>query len=338
MIRDSLSKLVERKSLSDVEMRACVSEIMMGEATPGQIGAFLAAMRMKPESAGEIASAMMAMRKFMVPVKPKTTEPLLDIVGTGGDAVKTFNVSTCAAIIASAAGCKVAKHGNRSFTSKCGSADVLEALGVKVGLDAEKCAEMIDRIGIAFMFAPTHHPAMKFAGPVRKEIGFRTIFNLLGPLTNPAMAQTMVVGVYEKDLVEKTANVLKNVGVGHALVLHGLDGLDEFSNVGQTFVAELSGKKISTKTFSPKDFGFKKAKAEDIAGGSAEENAKIILAILSNEENGAKLDIVLFNAGAGIFVNGKAKSIKDGIAIARSAIESGAALRKLEQLKGLSNR
>jgi len=338
MIRESLSKLVERKNLSDEEMRACISEIMTGEATQGQIGAFLCAMRMKPETVDEVASAMRAMRKFMVSVKPKTRGPLLDIVGTGGDAVKTFNVSTCAAIVASAAGCKVAKHGNRSFTSKCGSADVLEALGVKVGLSAEKNAELIDEIGIAFMFAPTHHPAMKFVGPVRKEIGFRTIFNLLGPLSNPAQAQTMVMGVYDKGLVEKTANVLKNVGIEKALVLHGLDGLDEFSTIGETFVVELSDGKISSHTFSPSDFGLKKAGPADIAGGSAEENAKTILSILRGNEKGAKLDIVLLNAGAGIFVNGKAKSIADGIAVARSAVESGAALKKLELLKGLSNK
>ncbi|MGB9613653.1 MAG: anthranilate phosphoribosyltransferase, partial [Candidatus Margulisiibacteriota bacterium] len=276
------------------------------------------------------------MREHAVNIYPHT-KYLVDTCGTGGDVAGTFNISTVSALVAAAAGVAIAKHGNRSVSSRCGSADVLEALGVKIDIEPKKVEECIDQVGIGFIFAPNFHRAMRFAAPTRKEIGIRTVFNILGPLTNPAHACAQVLGVFREDLTETMAKVLNNLGVKHALVVYGTDGLDEISISDKTKVSHLHEGKVETYFIRPEDFGLPCGKKEEILGGSVAENAEIVLRILKNEEKEAKRRIVLLNAAAAIFVGGKAKDLKEGVSLAKESIESGSAYRKLEELIKFTN-
>jgi len=336
MLKNYIKRIVERKNLSREEAGLAMDTIMKGEATPSQIAAFITALRMKGETADEITGLAEKMREHAINIYPKQKN-LVDTCGTGGDLSGTFNISTVAALVAAGAGVPIAKHGNRSVSSHCGSADVLEALGVKIDLEPKKVEACINEIGIGFIFAPNSHQAMKFAMPSRKEIGIRTVFNILGPLTNPAKASAQVLGVFHPSLTELMVKVLRNLGTKHALVIHGLDGLDEMSISGKTKISELKNGKIKTFELSPKDIGLAKGKKSDLLGGSANENAAIALGVLKGEEKGAKRNCVLLNAGAAIYVSGKANTIKEGIKLAAEAIDSGAAYKKLEELVKFTN-
>lgn len=336
MIIESIKKVVEGKNLTREEAALTMDTIMKGEATTSQIAAFITALRMKGETIDEITGCAEKMREHAVNIYPHQKN-LVDTCGTGGDKSGTINISTISALVVAGAGVPVAKHGNRSVSSKCGSADVLEALGVKVDLEPKKVEECINEIGIGFIFAPKFHLAMKYAMPARKETGIRTIFNILGPLTNPARASAQVLGVFNPDLTEVMAKVLGNLGIQHALVVHGMDGLDEISISGKTKVSHLKDGKISTEEIKPEDFGVKKAKLSEILGGSKEENAKIAIEILKAEEKGAKRNVVLMNAAAAIYVSGKAQDLKEGFKLAAESISSGAASKKLEDLIRFTN-
>ena len=311
-----------------------MQEIMLGEATPSQISAFLTALRMKGETAEEIAGCARAMRAHATKVVTRQN-PLIDTCGTGGDGVSTFNVSTVVAFVIAGAGVAVAKHGNRSVSSRCGSADVLETLGVRIELGPEEIGTCLDEIGIGFLFAPRLHPAMKYALTPRREIGIRTIFNVLGPLTNPASASIQLLGVYDPRLTETIAQVLSLLGTHRALVVHGADGLDELSTTGVNKVAQLHNGEITTYYLDPKELGLPSAKLAQLKGGLPEENARIMRALLQGEK-GAKRDIVLLNAVAGLLVAEKAADFKEGLSLAAESIDSGRALNKLEQLIHLS--
>jgi anthranilate phosphoribosyltransferase len=328
-MKEFISKVVEGRDLSEEEAEQAMRLIMSGEATPAQIGSFLTALRMKGETIEEIASFARVMRQFAARINPRVEGRLVDTCGTGGDRVKTFNISTIAAFVVAGAGVAIAKHGNRSVTSKAGSADLLEALGVNLNLTPEQVEKIIESIGIGFMFAPAFHGAMKHAIGPRKEIGIRTVFNVLGPLTNPAGAQAQVLGVFDASLVEPIAKVLSRLGVEHALVVHGLEGMDEISTCGETLVAELRNGKIETYTLSPEDFGIERASPEQLAGRDAQGNATIARALLEKKEKGARRDIVVLNAAAGIYVGGKAKSIDSAVGLAEESIDSGRAYEKL---------
>ncbi|MDI6654667.1 MAG: anthranilate phosphoribosyltransferase [Candidatus Hydrothermarchaeota archaeon] len=330
-MKEFIGKLVEGKDLTSSEAGEAMKLIMSGTATGAQIGGFLTALRMKGESIEEITACAKTMCSFASRINPKVNGTLVDTCGTGGDKIKTFNISTIAAFVVAGAGIYVAKHGNRSVTSKAGSADVLEALGVKIDLPPKEVEKCIEKIGIGFMFAPLFHPAMKHAIGPRKEIGIRTVFNVLGPLTNPANAKAQLLGVYDAALTEKMAGVLGNLGVERAVVVHGLDGLDELSTIGMTQISELSGSKVKTYKASPEGFGFRRASIGDIAGGDASSNAKVVTDVLKGEK-GPKRDIVVLNAAAGIYVGGRADSIKEGISIAEKSLDSGAAYEKLVAL------
>ncbi|MFH1256556.1 MAG: anthranilate phosphoribosyltransferase [Candidatus Diapherotrites archaeon] len=340
MIQECIAKLVEGKNLSEAEAKAAFDEIMRGEATPAQISAFLIGLRVKGETPGEIAAGVKSMQAVMSAVKPKVKGKLLDTCGTGGDKLNTFNISTAAAFVAAGAGCIVAKHGNRAVSSGSGSADVLEKLGVKVDLPAEKVAGIIEKVGIGFLFAPCCHQAMKHAMPVRKELGVRTIFNILGPLVNPANAETRLVGVYSIEMAEKIAKALQLVKVEKALVANGASGkMDELSTLeGENIVFEVAGGKIRKYSIDAAEFGFRKASLGELQVKNADESAAVIRGLLEGREKGAKKEIVLLNAGAAIYANGKTKTIAKGIKAAEKSIDSGAALKKLEQLKGASNK
>ena len=337
MIGKAIANLVEMRDLTAQEALECFTEIMEGRASPAQISSFLTAMRMKGETVIEIASCARSMQKHMCAISPRVNGNLLDTCGSGGGAIKNFNVSTIAAFVACGAGCYVAKHGNRAITSKSGSADVLEALEIKIDLPPERVQAIIEKIGIGFLYAPACSAAMKFASPVRREIGIRTIFNILGPIANPANAQCRLLGVYDLGLAEKIANALQELKVENALVVHGADGLDEISTLGETVIYELHDGRIKKYSIVPEQFGIVRADEEDIAGGSAEENARIALDVLQGKEIGAKRDIVLLNAGAAIYISGKAQSIQEGIKLAKQAISSGKALEKLQALKRETN-
>jgi anthranilate phosphoribosyltransferase len=332
MIADVIRKAVDGADLSSAEANAAMSEIMAGGASPVQIAAFLVAMRMKGETVEEVTEFARVMREHVRPVKA-SRRPLVDTCGTGGDAIKTFNVSTAAAFVAAGAGVAIAKHGNRSVTSKCGSADVLEALGVRFDLTPEECAKCIDEIGLGFMFAPSYHPAMKHAGPVRRELAVRTVFNMLGPLTNPAGAEAQVLGVYSPALTEVHAGALRNLGSRRALVVHGEGGLDELSSFGKTQVTELRDGELTTYEVAPEDVGLRRGPGADpVRGGSPEENARRLVSILEGEESAAR-DIVMLNAAAAIAVGGLADTLADGVRVAAESIDSGKALAKLRQLQ-----
>ena len=331
-----LGSLLKGENLSSSEMQSLMTLIMTGELSSIQIASCIVAMQIKGETPDEIAAAAAVMRKHSNKVIVKDTKYLIDTCGTGGDSLQTFNVSTLSAIISAAAGAKVAKHGGRSVSSKCGSADVLEALGVNVNLDHKRLGHLVDAIGIGFMFAPNYHPAMKYVAPVRKELGIRTIFNLLGPLTNPASAARQIVGVYSKELTITFAKVLQKLGSKHVLVVHGEDGMDEISITGKTFIAELKDNVIKEYTIRPSEFKLREGHLKDIVVEDAAHSKKMILEIL-NGKLSASRDISLLNAGAAIYTSGLANDIDSGITIASNMIDQGKAMEKLNQLITLSN-
>jgi anthranilate phosphoribosyltransferase len=330
MIKEALSKIVSGNDLSIAEAKVVMGEIMRGEATQAQIGAFLTALRMKGETVNEITGCAQAMRENAIAVKPRRAM-LVDTCGTGGDGSGTFNISTTVAFVAAGAGLAVAKHGNRSVSSRCGSADLLQALGVNLELSAEQVAQCIDEVGIGFLFAPILHPAMKHALGPRKEIGLRTIFNILGPLSNPAGAKRQLLGVYDSSLTELIAEVLRALGTEHAFVVHGADGLDELSTTGTNKVSQLHNGKVKTFQLDPRELGLPEAGLNDLAGGDIETNVGIIKSLLRGEK-GPKRDIVLLNAAAALIVGGKAQDFAEGLKLAAEAIDSGNALSKLKQL------
>ncbi|MDO8683657.1 MAG: anthranilate phosphoribosyltransferase [Armatimonadota bacterium] len=332
MIKEAIRKVVEGQSLTQEEAVQTMSEIMDGEATPSQVASFITALRMKGETVEEITGFVKVMREKSVKIKTNQAR-LIDTCGTGGDKLDTFNISTASAVVLAGAGAPVAKHGNRAASSNCGSADVLEALGVSLALDAEQIGRSIDSVNIGFMFAPSMHPAMKYAVGPRKEIGVRTVFNILGPMTNPADAKFQVIGVFSDKLCEPMANVLKNLGTERAMIVHGMDGLDEISTLGKTRISELKDGKIRGYIFDAEDIGVARADAGAIAGGAdLQENAEILVKVLQGEK-GPRRDIVCLNAGAALSVAGLAEDIKSGFALAEKTIDSGAALDALENFK-----
>ncbi|MDW8034076.1 MAG: anthranilate phosphoribosyltransferase [Nitrososphaerota archaeon] len=337
MIRDCIAKLVRKEDLLPDEAEEAMTEIMSGKASDAQIASFITALRMKGETVEEITAFASVMRRFCIRINPSITGNLVDTCGTGGDSIKTFNVSTIAALIAAGAGVYIAKHGNRSVTSKCGSADLLEALGFNLNMSPESVKDSIEKIGIGFMFAPVFHPAMKYAVGPRREIGIRTVFNILGPLTNPAGAKAQILGVCEKNILKPVARVLKNLGVEKAMVVHGSDGLDEISITGRTDVFLLSNGRIVPKHIEPEDFGLKRADKNSIQISSKEESVKAALEILRSHEEGddrlvSKRNMALMNAAAAIFIGGKAKNLSEGFELAKESLKSGAAYDKLRDL------
>ena len=335
-IKSALTSLIEKRDFSHGEMLSVMQQILRGELTPVQIAGILIALRAKGETVTEISAATQVMRELSTKVPLSGEANLVDTCGTGGDGAHTFNISTASALVAAAAGAKVAKHGGRSVSSTCGSADVLEALGVNVNLTPDQVAHSVRAIGVGFMFAPNHHSAMKHAAPVRRELGVRTLFNLLGPLTNPAGAQNQVMGVFHRDLVPKLAQVLQQLGSRHVLVVHAADGLDEISLSGDTYVAELSDGKITEYTLNPRQLGLNTCSSEKLAVHNIDEAKAVLLSVFDNRDGPAK-DIVTLNAGAATYVGGAAPTLQAGIAKARAAIESGAAKARLEALVAFSN-
>lgn len=334
MIKEAINIIIQNISLSESEMAECMAEIMEGRATDAQIGAFLTALRIKGETIEEITAAARIMREKAT--KINAPEGVIDTCGTGGDMSGTFNISTTTAIVVAASGIPVAKHGNRSVSSQSGSADVLEALGVNIELPPEKVEKCLFETNFGFLFAPLFHPAMKFAIGPRREIGIRTIFNILGPLTNPANAKRQILGVFADRLTEPMATVLGNLGAVDAMVVHGEDGLDEITVCDGTRVSRYKDGKVETSYIMPEDFGFKKANCKDLAGGSKNENAEITISIL-NGEKGPKRDIVLMNSAAAIVVAGLAADFKTAREIAEESIDSKKALQKLEEIKKVTN-
>jgi anthranilate phosphoribosyltransferase len=334
VIRETIPKLIERTNLSSEDSHEVMTEIMSGKATDAQIAAFLTALRMKGETVDELVSFAEIMRQNCRRILPRVVGGLLDTCGTGGDRVKTFNVSTAAAFVIAGAGIAVAKHGNRSVTSCCGSADVLERLGLNLSMEPEEVSHAIEQVGIGFMFAPAFHPAMKFAVGPRREIGVRTVFNLLGPLTNPASAEAQLLGVYDKTLVEPMAYALKKLGCEQAMVVHGLDGLDEISTIGKTAVAWLRKGEIASFETVPEDFGVKQTMVNALQVSSPEECAKTVFKILSGRCDAfdPKLEIVLVNSAAGIVLGGMAEDFAEGMEFARKSVDSGSAYQKLMEL------
>ena len=327
--QEALGRLIEHREIFREEMLSLMRSIMSGEVSPTLVGAVLIGLRVKKETIGEIAAAAEVMREFATHV-PVADEPnLIDTCGTGGDAAHTFNISTAAMFVAAAAGAKIAKHGGRSVSSKSGSADVLEALGVNINLKPEEVARTIAHVGLGFMFAPNHHSAMKHAAPVRRELGVKTLFNILGPLTNPAGAKQQVMGVFHPDLVGIQARVLERLGSRRVMIVHGLEGLDEISLSGPTMVGELRDGVIREYTIAPEDFGLQRADPAAVRVSGVEESKAMMLSALENRA-GAPRDIVAFNAGASIFVAGLAPTLGEGIDKARAVLASGAARRKLD--------
>jgi len=333
MIREGIQKLAEGADLTFEESREIMNEVMLGKATNSQTAAFLTALRMKGEVVEELIAFTSVMRSNCCTIYPKVQGRLVDTCGTGGDKIKTFNVSTAAAFVIAGAGVSVAKHGNRSVTSRSGSADVLEKLGLNINLAPKAVEGIIEKIGVGFMFAPTFHPAMKYAAETRREIGIRTVFNVLGPLTNPACANAQLLGVYDSKLVVPIAFALERLGCVEAMVVHGLDGLDEISTIGKTVIAHLKKGNVNKLEFVPSNFGVKTAAIADLQSSTPEESSEIIFKILSGKTVGdAKAEIVLVNSAAGIIVGGKADNFAEGMEKARESIESGAAYKKLEDL------
>ena len=328
--RDGISRLIDRQDLAPDEAEEIMSSMMEGQATQAQIGAFLAALRMKGESPNEIAAFARVMRSHAVSVAPVTGRTLVDTCGTGGDGTCTFNISTASALVTAGAGIPVVKHGNRSVSSTCGSADVLQELGVNLAVDPKEQARIVEQVGIAFLFAPNHHPAMKYVMPARQELGCRTVFNILGPLANPAGAGAQVLGVYNQNLTKTMAEVLRLLGVHRAMVVHGA-GLDEITTTGITSVCELGDGTIRTYPLDCRAFGIAPAGISDLRGGNPRENARIIREILAGER-GACRDIVLMNAGAAIYIGGQAKDLREGIGLAAQSIDSGNARARLDAL------
>jgi len=350
MIKEAIQKLVLRQDLTEKEAIEVMTEIMSGQTTESQIAGYITALRMKGETVDEITASAKVMRQFCIPVRTQSSsvdiarddinidrETILDTCGTGGDNTKTFNISTATAFVVAGAGIPVAKHGNRSVSSVCGSADVIESLGVKLDLTQEKAQECLSKCGIVFLFAPIWHGSMKYALGPRRQLGIRTIFNILGPLCNPANTTAQVLGVYSTELVEILAKVLQNLGLKHAFVVHGVDSLDEISITGDTKVAELVNKGIKNYTITPEQFGIKRAELKDIKGGDVKQNAEIILKILSGEK-GPKRDIVLMNASVALMAADKITDFKDGINLAEKSIDSGAAMKKLTLIKEFTSK
>jgi anthranilate phosphoribosyltransferase len=347
MITEALQRIAnDRESLTREEARAVMTEVFSGSATDAQIAALLVALHMKGETVEEIVGFAEAIRAAAepLPLHDASTvsvsgigpSPLVDTCGTGGDATGTFNISTAAAFVVAGAGVRVAKHGNRSLSSKCGSADVMEALGIKISLPSAVLAACLEEVGIVFLFAPAMHSAMKYVQPARRELRLRTIFNLLGPLTNPARASVQVVGVYSLDLVERVAEALSMLGTHRALVVHGLDGLDEITITGPTRIAEVREGSVRTYEVTPEEFGMKRAQLEDISGGDAAANAAIIREILAGKKS-PKRDVVLLNAAAALVAAGKVEHLADAVPLAAQSIDSGAAAAKLETLVKFTN-
>ncbi len=330
MIKKHIARIVQGNDLSEVEMEETMEEIMTGRATPAQIASFITALRIKGESVDEITGAARVMRNKAKKVRTGI-EILLDTCGTGGDSANSFNISTTVAFVAAGGGIKVAKHGNRAVSSKCGSADVLEALGVNLDIGIDNVAKCIKEIGIGFLFAPVFHSAMKYATGPRREIGLRTIFNLLGPLTNPAGTTVQVMGVYDPNLTEKIAHVLGRLGIKEAFVVSGEGPMDEISLYGSTRVSHLNGDRVQSFEIRPEEYGFEKSEPDNIKGGDAHENARIIIAIL-NGERGPRRDMVILNSAPAFIVAGKCKDMHEGIEMAKESIDSGRARKKLEKL------
>jgi anthranilate phosphoribosyltransferase len=347
MIEKCIAKVVSKTNLSEYEAYNCMLEMVSGEAEEIQSAAFLTALSIKGESAEEITGFVKAMRSVCIEISPKLESPLVDTCGTGGDIFKTFNVSTTSAIIAASAGVAIAKHGNRSITSKCGGADILEALGVNINCNATEVELCLENAGMGFMFAPNFHPAMKKMMPIRKKLGIRTVFNILGPLTSPANADIQLLGVFDPEYVDIIAQVLKNLGVKRAMVVHGYDendepAMDEISTIGKTRVAFLENDHIKVEEIYPEDFGLKRCNPKFIkAPETIEENLEVVISVLkgknsSNEDN-ARLEICLVNTAAILFLAGKAKNLEEGVKIAKNSIESGMAIEKLLKLIDISN-
>lgn len=334
MIKEAIETVVNGRSLTFDQAASVMEEIMIGEATPAQVAAFITALRIKGESIDEIAGLASVMQAKATPVQ--VVSPVIDTCGTGGDGCCTFNISTTASFIVAGAGLKVAKHGNRAMSSQCGSADVLESLGVKIELEPEAVAQLIETVGIGFIFAPNFHPAMKYAAGPRREIGIRTVFNILGPLTNPARAKFQLIGVPSKELGEKIASALHRLGTGHSLVVYGTDGMDEISISGKSLVWDINQHRVSPPyEVAPEDLGFMKASVTQIKGGTARQNARILRGILSGEV-GARRNIVIMNAAAALVAGNQASDLKEGVLIAEKTIDSGKALAKLDELIKLS--
>jgi anthranilate phosphoribosyltransferase len=336
MIQEVISKLIQKKHLTLSETEDVMDEIMSGKATDAQIAGFLIALRLKGETIDEITACAKVMREKAFRIKPNVRK-LVDVVGTGGDNSNTFNISTASAFVVAGTGMPVAKHGNKSVSSQCGAAEVLSVLGVNIMAEPKEVEKCIEETGIGFMFAPVFHQAMKYATVPRKELGIRTVFNILGPLTNPAGAKHELLGVFDPNLSEPMAEILGKLGIKHALVVHG-NGLDEITICGETKVSEYNNRKIKTYTISPEEFGLKVAKKEEIIGGTAERNKKIILDVLSGKERGAKRDVIVFNAGAALYAADEVSSIKKGIKKAEESIDSGKAMEKLEKMKEFTNK
>lgn len=334
MIEEAIKRVVEHCNLQEGDAEAAMREIMGGRCSDAQIAAFLIGLGMKGESPQEIAAFVRVMRQFATKINP-SVKNAIDMCGTGGDFSGTFNISTTASFVVAGAGIPVAKHGNRATSSKCGSADILAELGVKIDVRPEITEKCIERIGIGFMFAPLYHGAMKHVAKVRKELGVRTIFNILGPLTNPSLVKRQVIGVYDAKLTEKIADALKDLEVEHAMVVNG-GGIDEIAVTEATRVSELRDGKIETYDIEPGDFGIKRTPLSSIVGGDCKKNAEITNAVL-NGEGGPRRDVVLLNAAAGVYVGGKAKDLAGGVQLAKDSIDSGRAIKKLEELVKFTN-
>jgi anthranilate phosphoribosyltransferase len=335
VIQEVISKLLDGTQLTRAEARAVMDEIMRGEATPAQIGGFLVALRSKGETADEITGCAEAMRDHVLVVRPDRDD-LVDTAGTGGDGAHTINISTAAALVAAAAGAGVAKHGNRAVSSACGSADVLEALGFTLAQEPQRIARSIDELGFGFLFAPSHHPAMRYAAAVRRELATRTVFNVLGPLTNPAGARAQVVGVYSPDLVRTIADVLARLGARRAYVVHGEGGIDELSPVGQNLVAEVVDGEVLERWLDPEsELGIPRCSVDELRGGSPAENAEAIREVFAGA-GGGRRDAILLNAAGAIAAGGHAADLREGLEVARRTIDSGAASERLESLIAFS--
>lgn len=333
-IQETIKETIEQRDLAQQDAYEVAIEIMSGDTTDAQIAALLTALRMKGETADEITGFVQAMREKVTQVRC-SSESIVDTCGTGGDGTGTFNISTISAFVAAGAGCKVAKHGNRSVSSKCGSADLLKALDINIEISPEQIAKCIDQIGFGFLFAPILHKAMKHAIGPRREMGIRTIFNILGPLTNPAGAKRQLLGVFNKELITPLTKVLQNLGSEHCMIVHSEDGLDEITTTGNTFVSELRNGSIKEYVIEPNEFNIQTTKIDDIKGGSIEDNVRIAIDVL-NGEKGPKRDVVILNAGAAIYVGKRAKSLADGIECAKDSIDSGKALEKLNLLQEMT--
>lgn len=348
MIKQAIAKVVERQDLTEAEMIEAMNQIMGGEATPAQVGAFITALRMKGETLAEIVGAAKVMRAHATPIRVGDVvdidrdeinaerESILDTCGTGGSGTKSFNISTTVAIAVAACGAKVAKHGNRSVSSACGSADVLEKLGVNLDVSPDTVGGCVDEIGVGFLFAPALHGAMKYAIGPRREIGIRTIFNILGPLTNPAGADRQVLGVFREDLVEPLAQVLLNLGCRRGFVVHGSDGMDEITLTGPTLVAAISGGTVELQTIEPQQFGFEPCALEDLQGGDAEQNAAIVRAVLGGEK-GPKRDVVVLNGAYALVAAGLADNVDEGIVMLQQVLDNGRAKETLDELVRMTN-